>query len=141
MQILINISEETYEKVKDIITHADVEQANPVTQAVVNGIAKGKVLSGNMELSHTKCWQCIKDGNAAEKDVAYFPKIGVGICSYHLERYAQECVDTDTKAEVLKKIKEEIERCRDRHDRLGSESERSTWNTYDRCLNIVDKYG
>ena len=35
--------------------------------------------------AYSKCWLCIKDGSAAEKDVLSFSEYGVCLCDKHIE--------------------------------------------------------
>ncbi len=47
MKLLIDIDENTYKKVKDIVAYADVDRANSITQNVCRGIANGIIISGD----------------------------------------------------------------------------------------------
>ena len=44
---------------------------------------------------YSKCWLCIQDANAAEKEVIAFPQFGVCLCDFHMRKMIGEYLNIE----------------------------------------------
>lgn len=69
-----------------------IQQAYALEKAYIKGRydESEMVMEYSIRKAYTKCWECIENGNAAEKEVFYFRTLGIGICEECLKKILKQ---------------------------------------------------
>ena len=50
-----------------------------------------------IDKGYSKCWMCIKNADATEKEVIAFPQFGICLCDFHLRKMVSEYFNIEPK--------------------------------------------